>query len=209
VTDIGIGISEEARAHLFEPFFTTKEKGKGTGLGLSTVYGVVNQSLGHITIESGIGKGTTVRIYLPRTEEKAGKLTGIPVADLWGRETVLVVEDEESVRGIVARILAEKGYRVLLAGEGKEGLRLFDEHKESIDLLVTDVVMPGMGGRELAVRLEAARPGMKVLYMSGYTDDAIDHQGVLEAGLAFIQKPFTHEALLEKVREVLGGTFPR
>ncbi len=204
VSDTGTGMSEEAKSHMFEPFFTTKEKGKGTGLGLSTVYGIVNQSGGHISIGSDIGKGTTVSVYLPCVEEEAERLPEVADAGLYGREWLLVVEDEDAVRGIVERVLAEKGYRVLSAGDGNEGLRLFEAHKESIDLLITDVVMPGMGGRDLASRVEAARPGMKVLYMSGYTDEAINRHGVLDAGLSFLQKPFTPVELLEKVREILN-----
>ena len=208
VSDTGVGMSAEVKGHLFEPFFTTKGKGKGTGLGLSTVYGIVNQSMGHIAVDSEIGRGTTVRVYLPGVEGKAERLPEAPVAGLYGGETVLVVEDEDSVRGIVTRVLAENGYRVLWACDGNEGLRLFEENGEAIDLLVTDVVMPVMGGRELAARLEASRPGLKVLYMSGYTDDAINRHDALESGLSFIQKPFTPDGLLRKVREVLDGASP-
>ena len=203
VSDTGTGMSADVKAHLFEPFFTTKEKGKGTGLGLSTVHGIINQSGGHVRLDSKVGVGTTIRIYLPRVEGEAKKLPDVPDVDLYGRETVLLAEDEDIVRKIVARVLVEKGYQVFLGSDGSEGLRLFEEHKESIDLLITDVVMPGMGGRELATRVKAAKPGLKVLYMSGYTDEAINPQGALEEGLSFIQKPFAPDELLRKVREVL------
>ena len=203
VSDNGMGMSAEVKGHLFEPFFTTKGKGKGTGLGLSTVYGIINQSVGQIAVDSDIGRGTTVRIFLPRVDETPEKLPDAPVAILSGGETVLVVEDEGAVRGVVTRVLAESGYRVLWACDGNEGIRLFEENREAIDLLVTDMVMPGMGGRELASRLEASRPGIKVLYMSGYTDDVINRHGALEAGLAFLQKPFTPDRFLGKVRELL------
>lgn len=205
VSDTGTGMSAEVKAHIFEPFFTTKGKGKGTGLGLSTVYGIVNQSAGHVAVDSVVGRGTTVKIFLPRLAEKPEKLPEVPAVTLYGGETVLVVEDEDAVRGIVTRVLSENGYRVLSCGDGKEGLRLFTEKMEEIDLLVTDVVMPGMGGQELASKLKASKPGIKVLYMSGYTDDAINRHGVLDAGLAFIHKPFKPYALLEKVREVLDN----
>jgi len=204
VSDTGTGIPREIREHIFEPFFSTKERGKGTGLGLSTVYGIVKQSNGYISVYSEVGKGTTFKIYLPRVEGEVQVLSSAsPPASLQGDETVLVVEDENSVRGIIERVLSGNGYRVLLAGEASEALRISGEHEGTIDLLVTDVVMPGMGGREVANRLGAARPGMKVLFMSGYTEDTISHHGVLEAGLAFIQKPFASDALLRKVREVL------
>ena len=203
VVDTGMGMSAEVKAHIFEPFFTTKGKGKGTGLGLSTVYGIINQSIGHIAVDSNIGRGTTVRIFLPRVEDTPEVIPEASAADLYGGETVLVVEDEDAVRGIVTRVLEESGYRVLWASDGNDGIHLFEENREAIDLLITDVVMPGMGGRELASRLEASRPGIKVLYMSGYTEDAIHHHGALETGLAFIQKPFTTEGFLMKVREVL------
>jgi two-component system cell cycle sensor histidine kinase/response regulator CckA len=204
VSDTGTGIPREIREHIFEPFFSTKERGKGTGLGLSTVYGIVKQSNGHISVYSEIGKGTIFKVYLPRVE---GKIQGVPSASpagsLQGDETVLLVEDESSVRGVIEKVLSGNGYRVLLACDGSEAIRVSGEHEGRIDLLVTDVVMPGMGGREVASRLETARPGLKVLLMSGYSENVISHHGVLEAGLAFLQKPFTTDALLRKVREVL------
>jgi two-component system, cell cycle sensor histidine kinase and response regulator CckA len=206
VRDTGIGMSEETQAHLFEPFFTTKEKGKGTGLGLSTAYGIVKQSQGFIHVTSEVGEGTTFTIHLPRVDAEVEATFPVLSAEPKGSETVLVVEDEDSVRELVERVLSEKGYRVLFAAEGNEGLRIAGGHREPIDLLITDVVMPGMGGRELAARLEAARPGMKVLFMSGYSEKVISHHGILEDGLAFFQKPFTSDALLRKVRETLDRT---
>ncbi len=205
VRDAGSGIPDEIRRHIFEPFFTTKEQGKGTGLGLATVYGIVQQSQGHLDFHTESGKGTTFRIYLPRVEEESEVLSAVPTVALQGSEAVLVVEDENSVREIINRVLSGNGYRVLMASDGNEGLRISGEYNGPIDLLLTDLVMPGMGGRELATRLEAERAGMKVLFMSGYTENAISHQGVLDAGLSFIQKPFTTEALLRKVREILDG----
>jgi PAS domain S-box-containing protein len=205
VRDTGSGIPDEIRRHIFEPFFTTKERGKGTGLGLATVYGIVQQSQGHLDFHSESGKGTIFKIYLPCVDGESKALSTVTTEAPKGSEAVLVVEDENSVREIVNRVLSGKGYRVLMASDGSEGLRISGEYNGPIDLLLTDLVMPKMGGRELATRLEAERAGMKVLFMSGYTEDAISHQGVLEAGLSFIQKPFTTVALLRKVREVLDG----
>ncbi len=205
VRDTGIGISDEIRHHIFEPFFTTKERGKGTGLGLATVYGIVHQSGGDLDFRSESGKGTTFNVYLPCADGESETLSTVPTEAPRGSESVLVVEDEDSVREIVNRVLSGKGYRVLMASDGNEGLRISREYDGPIDLLLTDMVMPRMGGRELATRLEAERAGMKVLFMSGYTGDAISHQGVLESGLSFIQKPFRTDALLRKVREVLDG----
>ena len=203
VSDTGVGMNEDTQAHLFEPFFTTKEKGKGTGLGLSMVYGIVKQSQGYIHVYSEVGKGTTFKIYFPRMDGEIETLSPVFSAAPRGSETVLVVEDESSVRELIVRVLSEKGYRMLSAAEGNEGLRIAGGHQEPVDLLITDVIMPGMGGRELANRLEASIPGMKVLFMSGYTENTISHHGVLEEGLAFLQKPFTSETLLRKVRETL------
>ena len=208
VSDTGVGMNKETQARLFEPFFTTKEKGKGTGLGLSTVYGIVKQSQGCINVYSEVGKGTAFKIYLPRVNGEVESLSPVPSEAPRGSETVLVVEDEDSVRDLIGMVLSEKGYRVLLAGGGSEGLRMSGEHKEQIHLLITDVVMPGMGGRELATRLEAARPGMKALFMSGYTENSISHHGVLDAGLEFLQKPFTSDELVRKVREAIGVARP-
>jgi len=210
VSDTGCGMDEEIQARIFEPFFTTKEKSKGTGLGLSTVYGIVKQSGGSIFVYSEPGKGTAFKIYLPRVEEVPGErgpaVEKRPVPALpQGAETVLVAEDDETLRRLIYEILQSSGYAVLEAGRGEEALRLAGEHAGPIHLLITDMVMPGMGGREVAGRLAALRPGTRVLYVSGYTDDAVVRHGVLESGVAFLQKPFVPEALLRKVREVLDG----
>jgi two-component system cell cycle sensor histidine kinase/response regulator CckA len=207
VSDTGAGMDKETQSRIFEPFFTTKEKGKGTGLGLSTVYGIVKQSGGFIFAHSEMGQGTTFRIYLPRVEDAAEHSGPVknPAAAAGGSETVLLVEDEESVRHLVRDTLAAKGYKVIEAPNGEAGLKVSDEHAGTIEVLITDVVMPGMGGRELARRVSAARPNIKVLFLSGYTEDAIIHEGVLEPGTAFLQKPFTLQMLSRKVREVLRG----
>jgi CheY-like chemotaxis protein len=203
VTDTGCGMSSEVQAHLFEPFFTTKEVGKGTGLGLSTVYGIVTQSDGHIEVESTLERGTTFKVYLPRVQEMAPKPEGRTVNALpGGSETVLVVEDADMVRYYTRRVLQESGYNVLEAANGDMALRETADQTGPIHLLVTDVVMPGMSGRELAERLAAQRPGLRVLFLSGYTDDAIIRHGV-GAGAAFLQKPFSPEELTRKIREIL------
>ena len=206
VSDTGIGMDAETRSHIFEPFFTTKGAGKGTGLGLSTVYGIVKQSGGTLWVESAPGRGTTFEIYLPLVEEVAagGELhPALPAPTPGGTETILVVEDEMSVRKLAAEFLGSNGYTVLEAQDGGEALQVCEEHRAPIHLLLTDVVMPGMSGWELAERLAGARPEMKVTYMSGYTDDAIVQHGVLEEGTAFLQKPFSLDALARTVREVL------
>ena len=205
VTDTGVGMTDEVKAHLFEPFFTTKEPGKGTGLGLATVYGIVKQHGGNIYCESEPGKGTTFRIYLPAVEAEAERL---PRRDEEGfvprgTETVLVVEDEAMVRDILTRTLREQGYRVLEAMDGEQALRVGNEYAGEIHLLVTDVVMPQMNGRELSERLALVRPGIKTLFVSGYTDNAIVRKGILKPGIVFLQKPFTAAALARKVRQVL------
>jgi CheY-like chemotaxis protein len=206
VSDTGLGMSPEVRERAFEPFFTTKEKGKGTGLGLSTCYGIVKQSGGNIWAYSEPGRGTTFKIYLPRVDEslKEAKEEDKAAEILKGTETVLAVEDEIEVRKLVAEILKGQGYTVIEASDGEEAMKVSRENAgKKIHLLLTDVVMPGMSGRELAVVLGLQHPNMKVLYMSGYTDNAIVHHGVLEEGVNYIQKPFTLDALARKVREVL------
>jgi len=205
VSDTGVGITPEVRERIFEPFFTTKKGGEGTGLGLSTVYGIVKQSGGNIWVYSEPEKGTTFKIYLPLVNEplEEKKERVVKEASPCGNETVLVVEDDEVVRKLAVRILQEQGYRVLEAVEGIDAFPVADEHKGPIHLLVTDVVMPKMSGRELAERLASLRPGIKVLYMSGYTDNTIAHHGILDKGMNFIQKPFTVDGLARKVREVL------
>ena len=198
-------MDRETQSRIFEPFFTTKEKGKGTGLGLSTVYGIVKQSNGYVFAESQIGSGTTFYVYLPRVEDAATELGPVPTQDneKGGCETVLLVEDEDSVRELVRVTLSSRGYKVLEAEHGEAGLRVAEETNGTIDILVTDVVMPGIGGRELAKRIQSKRPNIKVLYLSGYTEDAISTQGALTPGTAFLQKPFTLQNLAKKVREVL------
>ena len=206
VSDTGHGIAEEHRMHIFEPFFTTKEKGKGTGLGLSTIYGIIKQSGGSICVSSEIGQGTSFKIYLPRVEEKPEVKDVIVIEEEIdrGKETILLVEDEEIVRKLAITILKRSGYTVLEANGGSEALLQSERYTGHIHLMVTDVVMPQMSGRELAERLAPLRPEMKVLYMSGYTDDEIIHRGILELDTAFMQKPFTPDQLLQKVRELLA-----
>jgi signal transduction histidine kinase/DNA-binding response OmpR family regulator len=207
VSDTGVGMDEETRSHLFEPFFTTKEVGEGTGLGLATVYGIVKQSGGHIWVYSEPKPGTTFKVYLPRVEEavESGKQVQSPAESPRGSETVLLVEDADMVRDLAYRVLLQNGYTVLEARDGREALQVCEEHEGPIHLLMTDEVMPQMSGRELADRLMPLRPEMRMLYMSGYTDDGIIRHGVLEPGVAFLQKPFTPDALTSKVREVLDA----
>jgi CheY-like chemotaxis protein len=205
VSDTGKGMSEEVKAHIFEPFFTTKERGSGTGLGLATTYGAVHQAGGSIEVYSEVGIGTTFRIYLPRIEEEAVKPEKVdrPTDLPGGTETVLVVEDEDTLRTLCERILGDLGYQVMPARNGAEAIAVAQKYGERIDLLLTDVVMPGMSGRELATQLVLEYPEMQVLFMSGYTDNAIVHHGVLDEGVSFIGKPYTPSALARKVREVL------
>jgi hypothetical protein len=205
VSDTGHGMDKETQSRIFEPFFTTKEKGKGTGLGLSTVYGIVKQSGGYVFPQSETGSGTTFYIYLPRVEEAPEEMSPAKLQEneKGGCETVLLVEDEESVRELVQSTLTARGYKVLEAENGESGLRIAEAHGDGIDILITDVVMPGMGGRELAQKLLQIRPDLAVLYLSGYTEDTILHQGVLGPNTAFLQKPFTLQNLARKVREVL------
>ena len=204
VSDSGTGMDVETQARIFEPFFTTKEVGRGTGLGLSMIYGIVKQSGGNIWVYSEPGHGTTFKIYLPRIEEEAStESTLVTAGTARGTETILVVEDEAGLRELIKEILEEEGYTVLATHDGHEALSICEQHDESIDLLITDVVMPGLSGRELAERLADNRPQVKVLFMSGYTDDAVVRHGVLEAEALFLQKPFTPDALARKVREVL------
>jgi CheY-like chemotaxis protein len=209
VSDTGTGMDEETKAHIFEPFFTTKEKGKGTGLGLSTVYGIVKQSGGNIWVYSEPGRGTSFKVYLPQTEDATETYERpiIETAPSGGSETILVVEDEDVVRGLTREILEGAGYKVLAASGGPEALRLCEETDDPIHLLLTDVVMPETSGREVAEQLTLLRPEISVLFMSGYTDAAIVHHGVLDSTVEFIQKPFNPRALVEKVREVLDLKF--
>jgi two-component system, cell cycle sensor histidine kinase and response regulator CckA len=208
ISDTGHGMDEATLSHIFEPFFTTKSKGKGTGLGLAVVYGIVKQSGGHIWVYSEPGKGATFKVYLPTAELDAEPFdadTGPGQPLEGGSETILLVEDDDTVRDLAGAILRDYGYTVLEAHDGNEALKMCGEHEGTVHILVTDVVMPGMNGRELAQKMESLCPAMKVLYISGYTDNAIVHHGVLKAGTAFLQKPFTPEALARKVREVIDS----
>jgi two-component system cell cycle sensor histidine kinase/response regulator CckA len=207
IRDSGTGMSEETRQHIFEPFYTTKETGKGTGLGLSIVYGIVRQSNGFIRMETAQGEGTVFHIYLPR--DYAALPSAAPIkrntADLHGTETVLVVEDQENVRAFTTQILKTHGYLVLEASHGAAALELMQRHLGEIDVLLTDLVMPGMNGKVLAEHAKRNRPRVKILFMSGYSDDVLGHRGVLEPGLAYVQKPFAAETLLTKMREVAAS----
>jgi CheY-like chemotaxis protein len=206
ISDTGMGISAEMLPHLFEPFFTTKEPGKGTGLGLASVHGIVEQAGGHIFVETELGRGSTFRVLLPRvtTPRDPEAVRGLPNLPT-GTETILLVEDEPMVRGLAVQILQACGYRVLEAQDAKEALTLFSQHGAEVDLLLTDFAMPGMNGRELAEQLRAQRPGLPVLLMSGYTDDALVHHGVNDSSLAFLNKPFTSASLAGQVRRALDS----
>ncbi|HXV44800.1 MAG TPA: ATP-binding protein, partial [Anaerolineae bacterium] len=206
VKDTGSGMDPEILSHIFEPFFTTKEKQKGTGLGLATVYGIVTQSGGYIDVSSKVGAGTTFKVYLPQVDQqvelsKPEQSTEAP----HGQETILLVEDEDLVRDLTRTVLLEHGYRVLEASGGSQALSISEQYQNPIDLLATDVVMPHMSGRELAERLLLLRPDIKILYMSGYTDDIIVHHGLADPSITFLQKPFTPAELAHKVREVLDS----
>jgi PAS domain S-box-containing protein len=209
VSDQGLGMDAETRTRIFEPFFTTKERGKGTGLGLATVYGIVKQSEGYIWVYSEPGLGTTFKIYLPRVERPADELPPpSPAVEHRGSETLLVVEDDPSLREMTCEVLESTGYRVLSADCAVAGLAVSDRHPGTIDLLITDIVMPGANGRELAERLAQRRPGLRVLFVSGYTEDTIAHHGVLDPDRPLLSKPFTAEALTRKVRELLDRPPP-
>jgi len=206
VTDSGAGMSAEVRERIFEPFFTTKELGRGTGLGLATVYGIVKQHGGHIIVDSEPGKGTIFRILLPLTAGPGPQQAAEPSGPLpEGTETLLVVEDDELVRGLIDEVLAPLGYRVLTTASGDEALKTSDSFPGHVDLLLTDVVMPGMNGRQLAEVMRTRRPGIKVLFMSGYTQDALSTQGILEPGVALIHKPLRAGTLARQIRQVLDS----
>ncbi|HXS94184.1 MAG TPA: PAS domain S-box protein [Candidatus Limnocylindrales bacterium] len=207
VSDTGVGMDAATKRRIFEPFFTTKEKGKGTGLGLATVYGIVKQTGGDIWVYSEPGQGTTFKLYFPRVHSTAGESPegGESSEDESGPSaTLLLVEDEQSVRDLTVKMLQRLGYRVLVAAGGAEAVEISRSYAGTIALLVTDVVMPGMSGRQVADALQAARPDLKVLYLSGYTEDTVVHHGVLDAGVEFLPKPFSREALGKKIRSVLG-----
>jgi two-component system cell cycle sensor histidine kinase/response regulator CckA len=208
VTDNGAGMDKETVSHIFEPFFTTKDKNKGTGLGLSTVYGIVKQSGGYIWVYSEKGKGTSFKVYFPRIEESVEPdiKREISAKSLNGTETLLVVEDEDMVREIITNTLNRYSYNVLVAKGPDEAFRLCDRNKGQINMLITDVIMKGMSGRDLAKKLNRRYPRMKILYISGYTDDIIIHHGILDPGINFMQKPFTPLTLAQKVRDVLSAS---
>jgi two-component system, cell cycle sensor histidine kinase and response regulator CckA len=210
VADTGIGMDREILSHIFEPFFTTKERGKGTGLGLSMAYGIIKQSGGHILVESTPQQGSSFRIFLPRTAKtrKPDQPTVLTPEASQDLGTILLVEDEEAVRYVVERMLSLKGYSVLTAHDGKGALQIGQSHPSPIHLLLTDVAMPTMGGRELAERLHAFHPKMKVLFMSGHSEDGMLRRGIRESTINFIQKPFRTDQLLKKVRELLGDAQP-
>ncbi len=210
VSDTGVGMDAATQARLFEPFFTTKEPGKGTGLGLSTVYGIVRQCGGNIFVYSEPGHGSSFKIYLPRVEEEGEARPGRKLApgEAHGDESIVLVEDEPLVRNLVSEVLRQNGYQVMEFANGREALGRLRHVRGPVHALVTDVVMPGMSGIELARQLAEGRPGMRILYLSGYTDDLVERQGVLQPGRAFLQKPFTPDTLLRKVRELLDASAP-
>jgi CheY-like chemotaxis protein len=201
---MGTGITPEVQARLFEPFFTTREVGRGTGLGLATVHAIVTRSGGSVSVDSEVGKGTSFKVHFPRTDaaEVVAETPSLVARPHTGAETVLVVEDADGLRELTRRLLLRQGYTVLVAQNADEALDLFEQNP-SIGVVLTDVVMPGASGPELTSRLVERRPGLKVIYMSGYTDEAIVQHGVLKPGIAFLHKPFTSETLGRKIREVL------
>jgi CheY-like chemotaxis protein len=205
VTDTGAGMAPEVRERIFEPFFTTKPKGQGTGLGLATVYGIVKQSGGWIWVYSEPGRGTTFKLYFRQTGQRAAQSQRPGRTDLRGAETILVVEDQEEVRTLATKALLRYGYTVFTACGAAEAIDFCKEHPRAIDLVITDVVMPGLSGRELGDELIRMHPDVRILFMSGYTDDAIAHRGVLHEGVNYLQKPFTPEILAAKVRDVLDA----
>ena len=208
VSDTGSGMDEETKRHLFEPFFTTKERGKGTGLGLSTSYGIVKQIGGHIGVDSDVGRGTVVTIYLPRIDEEVARRAPASGSHTRGTETVLLIEDDQKVRDAVHRTLHEQGYDVLVASGAEEAMELVRMHARPVELIVSDVVMPGGSGPEVVERVLKEAPAARVLLMSGHTDHALLRGGVLDRNPSFLQKPFAPDALVKKVREILGGEAP-
>jgi len=211
VSDTGSGMSKDVQARIFEPFFTTKASTGGSGLGLATVYGIVQQSGGYITVTSVEGRGSTFRIFLPRTSEQAAPIEGVPEtrSENTGNETILLVEDDDGLRALTRRILLKHGYEVIETARTSDAEQACHNHPGKIHLLLTDVVMPGASGKELSQRLSMIRPEMLILYMSGYTDSVVMKQGVEEGSVNFIAKPFTPAALGQKVREVLDVKYGR
>jgi CheY-like chemotaxis protein len=208
VSDTGVGMDKDTKEHAFDPFFTTKEAGKGTGLGLATVYGIVKQSGGYVWIYSEPGLGSTIKVYLPEVSAvaaftSAGDPSAVPKVAPRGSETILLVEDEDAVRSLTCRILQKHGYRVLPAEDGRAALTIATQESGTIDLILTDIVMPGLNGRGLVEKVVGIRPSIKSLYMSGYTDDDIVRRGFVEPSRSFLQKPFTSEVLIQTVRKVL------
>jgi CheY-like chemotaxis protein len=200
-------MDKEIESHIFEPFYTTKEKGKGTGLGLSTVYGIIKQNNGYIFVDTAPEEGCTVDIYLPKAKEDvvSEKKVQHPVTEVIGSETILIAEDDNSVRKLAQSTLKKKGYKVLVAENGEDALQISKAYDGSIDLIITDVVMPKINGKELVERLQPLFPDIKVIFMSGYTDNAIAHHGVLDSDMNFLEKPFTPEGLAKKAREILDN----
>jgi two-component system cell cycle sensor histidine kinase/response regulator CckA len=208
VSDTGHGISPETMRHIFEPFYTTKPIGKGTGLGLATVYGIIKQSGGYVWVYSESGQGTAFKVYLPVEESPVSVAAAAPPPDRAAGEHVLIVEDEPTVRYMTSRALKEHGYRVLEASDGPEALRLVEQANGDLDLIITDVIIPGLDGTELARRAASLKPGIPILFMSGYTDDDIVRRGLLDPGQPFLQKPFTPDALVRRVAELLETRTP-
>ncbi|HET6760481.1 MAG TPA: response regulator, partial [Gemmatimonadaceae bacterium] len=207
VSDTGQGMDDHTRDRIFEPFFTTKPEGKGTGLGLSTVYGIVKQSGATITVDTALGRGTAFRIYFPRTRAELSAPQAAPVRQQ-GSERLLLVEDDRSVRELAERIFRDRGYRVKATADGSEALRVFAAAPHEIDMVVTDLIMPGMSGRELVQALHQIRPDLKALYVSGYTEDEIIRRGLHDPSVAFLQKPFTADELVEKLQSLLEVSPP-
>jgi CheY-like chemotaxis protein len=213
VSDNGVGMDKATQARAFEPFFTTKGVGKGTGLGLATVFGIIQQTGGHVVLYSEPGNGTTFKVYLPKAADGAEVrepkiLGGVESTDERGRGSLLVVEDEESVRTVLRTLLEEAGYDLCTAGTGTEAMERLADPSARFDLLITDVIMPGMNGRELSEWTRRNRPGTRILFLSGYTNDAILRNGILEEGLPFLQKPFSASQLRRKVKALLQGGNP-
>ena len=207
VSDTGHGMDAATQKRIFEPFFTTKPMGQGTGLGLATVYGIVKQSGGSIWVYSEVGRGTTFKVYLPRTDEREEAEAPAPVDTraLQGAETVLLVEDEDLVRTFVSKVLTRRGYTVHAIADPAKALAYAQDHSGTIDLVFSDVVLPNMSGQTMVTQMRRNHPEARVLYMSGYADNAIVHHGMLDAGTAFLQKPFSADALARKVRDVLDA----